>query len=55
MKPPHKFFDRHLNNNLESLENFILEKEQDIIAGKFPNISVDREKKQCKQELWQQH
>lgn len=44
MKPVHKFFDRHLKNDLGSLEAFLLQKEQDIIAGKFPNISIDRAK-----------
>jgi hypothetical protein len=41
MKPSHKFFDRHLDNDLTSLEEFLLLKEQEIKDGKFLGISVD--------------
>ena len=41
MKPEHKFFERHLDADLESLEKFLLFKEQKIRDGKFLGISAE--------------
>jgi hypothetical protein len=41
MKPQHKFFERHLNNDLVDLESFLIQKEQQIINGDFPGITKE--------------
>lgn len=40
-KPQHKFFDRILDNNLQELSKYLIEKKEDIYAGKVPNIGID--------------
>jgi hypothetical protein len=42
MKPEHKFFERYLNNDLTDLYLFLLEKNQDMLDGKFPGISKEK-------------
>lgn len=37
----HKFFERYLPNDVKSLEAFLVEKEQEIIDGKFLGISSE--------------
>lgn len=41
MKPEHKFFERHLDNNLEELSDFLHKKEKEIRDGKFANITQE--------------
>lgn len=37
-KKDHRFFERYLDNDLEDLYNFLIERNQDIFDGKFPGI-----------------
>jgi hypothetical protein len=41
----HKFFERHLNNDLMELQTFLLNKNQEMLDGVFPNISKDQAEK----------
>ena len=36
--PKHKFFERHLDNDLEGLKQYLIQKEKDLFNGKVPNI-----------------
>lgn len=38
---PHKFFERHLTNDLDYLSSYLIEKQEDLFAGKVPNIGLD--------------
>jgi len=43
-KPPQKFFERYLDisqEDLDSLYNFCIERQQDMLNGKFPGISPE--------------
>lgn len=40
-KPKHKFFDKILDNNLDSLYEYLYQKAQDLIDGKIGNIPED--------------
>ena len=42
MKPPHKFFERFLDNDLDGLYSFLLDRDQDIRHGKLPNIPLEK-------------
>lgn len=37
-KPPQKFFDRFLDNDLEDLYAYLYEKAEDLVAGKIGNV-----------------
>lgn len=41
MKPPHKFFERHLNNNLDSLSSFLINIEEQMRNGQFADITQE--------------
>lgn len=41
VKPSHKFFERHLDNDLVELKEYLMQKKEDIYAGKVPNIGMD--------------
>jgi len=41
MKPPHKFFERHLTNDLESLSMFLTDVESKMQSGEFFNIGPE--------------
>lgn len=41
MKKPHKFFERHLNNDLNDLATFLTDVESKMQKGDFPNIGPD--------------
>jgi hypothetical protein len=41
VKPNHKFFERYLLNDLNTLNNFLSEKMQQLQDGKIPNISIE--------------
>jgi hypothetical protein len=37
-KPPHKFFDRFLDNDLDDMYSYLYLKAQDLVAGKIGNV-----------------
>jgi hypothetical protein len=39
MKPPHKFFERFLDNDLDSLYNYLYKLNEDMKEGNFPGIT----------------
>lgn len=41
MKPPHKFFESFIDNDLDSLFNYLLLKQEDILSGSVGNIPED--------------
>lgn len=41
LKPEHKFFERHLDNNLFQLSNYLLKLEKDLFDGVYPRVSKD--------------
>jgi hypothetical protein len=40
-KPPHKFFDRILNNDLEDLNDYLYKKLEEILSGQIEGIPKD--------------
>lgn len=40
-KPPHKFFDRILDNNLDELYDYLYQQLQDMLEGKIGNIPTE--------------
>lgn len=41
MKPPHKFFDIIMNNDLDKLINFLIIKQEQILSGLIPGFPKD--------------
>jgi len=41
MKPPHKFFESFVDNDLDSLFNYLVSKQNDILSGLVGNIPED--------------
>lgn len=41
-KPPQKFFERFLDNDLEELFNYLVEKQKEILSGDMPGISKEK-------------
>jgi hypothetical protein len=40
---PHKFFERYLDNDLDSLSNYLIKQYSDIESGKVPGVSTKKE------------
>lgn len=40
-KPEHKFFERYLDVDLDSLYDFLIKKESEMLEGKFPGITKE--------------
>jgi len=40
---PHRFFERYLNNDLDSLSNYLIKQYSDIENGKVPGVSTKKE------------
>lgn len=40
-KPPHKFFDVHLDNNLEELSAYLMAKQDELLDGKIGNVPAE--------------
>ena len=40
-KPPHKFFEAFLDNNLEELTSYLINKQDEILEGKIGNIPAE--------------
>jgi hypothetical protein len=38
-KPPHKFFDKHLQNDLKGLSTYLLKVERDLFSGVYPKVT----------------
>lgn len=41
-KKPHKFFDFFLDNNLEELNQFLLQRKYDLASGQIPGVGIDQ-------------
>lgn len=41
-KPPQKFFERYLDNDLDALFDYLQNKQQEILSGKIAGIPVDK-------------
>lgn len=44
-KPPHKFFEAFLDNDLEELTSYLINKQDEILEGKIGNIPAEELKK----------
>ena len=40
-KPPHKFFEKYLDNNLLDLSKYLLRVEKDLFAGVYPKVTKE--------------
>jgi len=40
---PHKFFERHINNDLNKLSDYLIKKYSEIEAGKIPGVTLKKE------------